>query len=98
METHPEQVDIITADVNEHCQLLQSLAKEVEQEEGRGELKVPYSLLSTDYLCLMTLISFTTKIWNSLGLICHVYHVMIPGGKRTRITLCPTDWQKLPLV
>ncbi|KAM8767363.1 uncharacterized protein AB9X84_006246 isoform 2-T2 [Acanthopagrus schlegelii] len=40
MESHPEQVDVITADVNDHCQLLQSLAREVEQGEGRGELKV----------------------------------------------------------
>ncbi|XP_073319692.1 uncharacterized protein [Pagrus major] len=40
METHPEQVDVITADINDNCQLLQSLAREVEQDEGRGELKV----------------------------------------------------------
>ncbi|XP_026156201.1 uncharacterized protein LOC113126417 [Mastacembelus armatus] len=39
METHPEQVGPMMADTN-NCQFLQSLAKKVEQEEGRGELKV----------------------------------------------------------
>lgn len=49
METHPEQVELMRADVNENHQLLQSLAKKVEQEEGIGELKVSYLLKCTDY-------------------------------------------------
>ncbi|KAI3358556.1 hypothetical protein L3Q82_014974 [Scortum barcoo] len=40
MESHPEQVEVETADLNDNYELLQSLAKKVEQEEGRGELKV----------------------------------------------------------
>ncbi|XP_040909596.1 uncharacterized protein LOC121192106 [Toxotes jaculatrix] len=40
METHPEQVEAVTADIYDNCQFLQSLAKKVEQEEGRGEQKV----------------------------------------------------------
>ncbi|XP_034747550.1 uncharacterized protein LOC117956556 [Etheostoma cragini] len=40
MEAYPEQVEVIMADINENYQLLQSLAKKVEQEEGRGEPKV----------------------------------------------------------
>ncbi|XP_071356903.1 uncharacterized protein [Trachinotus anak] len=40
MEKHPEQVAVMTADMNDNCQLIQSLARKVEQEEGRGELKV----------------------------------------------------------
>uniref|UniRef100_UPI0037E857A7 uncharacterized protein isoform X2 n=1 Tax=Semicossyphus pulcher TaxID=241346 RepID=UPI0037E857A7 len=40
METCPEQVEVMTADVHEDYQLLQSLARRVEQEEGRGELEV----------------------------------------------------------
>ncbi|XP_060948519.1 uncharacterized protein si:ch211-199g17.2 isoform X3 [Limanda limanda] len=38
METYPEQVEASTADINEN--FLRSLAKKVEREEGRGELKV----------------------------------------------------------
>lgn len=41
MEIHPEQVEVMMADINDNYQLLQSLAEKVEQEEGRGELKVP---------------------------------------------------------
>lgn len=44
MEAYPEQVEVIMADINENYQLLQSLAKKVEQEEGRGEPKVSYLL------------------------------------------------------
>ncbi|KAK5911289.1 hypothetical protein CgunFtcFv8_005480 [Champsocephalus gunnari] len=40
METHPEQVEVILADINDDYQLLVSLAMEVEKEEGRGEMKV----------------------------------------------------------
>ncbi|XP_029298349.1 uncharacterized protein LOC115015315 isoform X2 [Cottoperca gobio] len=40
METHPEQVEVMMADINDNYKLLQSLARKVEQEEGRGELKV----------------------------------------------------------
>ncbi|XP_032391172.1 uncharacterized protein si:ch211-199g17.2 [Etheostoma spectabile] len=40
MEAYPEQVEVIMADINKNYQLLQSLAKKVEQEEGRGEPKV----------------------------------------------------------
>ncbi|XP_037651042.1 uncharacterized protein LOC119503367 isoform X1 [Sebastes umbrosus] len=49
MEIHPEQVEVMMADINDNYQLLQSLAEKVEQEEGRGELKVvnaPESLCS----------------------------------------------------
>ena len=42
METHPEQVEVILADINDDYQLLVSLAMEVEKEEGRGEMKVIY--------------------------------------------------------
>ncbi|KAL6099831.1 uncharacterized protein ACO6RY_01568 [Pungitius sinensis] len=40
METHPDKVGVMIADINANYPLLQSLAKKVEQEEGRGELKV----------------------------------------------------------
>ncbi|XP_041867511.1 uncharacterized protein LOC121656537 isoform X2 [Melanotaenia boesemani] len=40
METHSDEVEEISEDIEDNCQLLQSLAKEVEQDEGRGELKV----------------------------------------------------------
>ncbi|XP_071401787.1 uncharacterized protein [Centroberyx affinis] len=40
MEVHPEQVEVMMAGINGNRQLLQSVAKKVEQEEGRGELKV----------------------------------------------------------
>lgn len=43
METHPEQMEVMMADINDSCHFLQSLAKKVEQEEGRGEMKVSYS-------------------------------------------------------
>ncbi|XP_059205712.1 uncharacterized protein si:ch211-199g17.2 [Centropristis striata] len=47
METRPEQVEIMMADINDNNELLQSLAKKVEQEEGRGMptvVNVPGSL------------------------------------------------------
>ncbi|KAM8840702.1 uncharacterized protein AB9W97_001390 isoform 1-T4 [Spinachia spinachia] len=40
METHPEKVGVMIADIDANYSLLRSLAKKVEQEEGRGELKV----------------------------------------------------------
>ncbi|XP_045914099.1 uncharacterized protein LOC123976200 isoform X3 [Micropterus dolomieu] len=40
MESHPEQVDVMMADIKDNDHILLSLAKKVEQEEGRGELKV----------------------------------------------------------
>ncbi|XP_029370267.1 uncharacterized protein LOC115051107 [Echeneis naucrates] len=40
MEKHPEQLDVVTADAQDNGELIQSLARRVEQEEGRGELKV----------------------------------------------------------
>ena len=43
MESHPEQVK----DINDN-QRLQSLAKKLEQEKGRGELEVSYLLLCTN--------------------------------------------------
>ncbi|XP_034400965.1 uncharacterized protein si:ch211-199g17.2 isoform X2 [Cyclopterus lumpus] len=49
MEIHPENVEVMMADINNNYPLLQSLAKKVEQEEGRGELQVlnpPESLCS----------------------------------------------------
>lgn len=42
MESHPEMMEAMMGDVNDSCQFLQSLAKKVEQEEGRGELKVSF--------------------------------------------------------
>lgn len=42
MEAHPEEVEEVTADVKGKSQLLQSLGKKVEQEKGRGELKVSF--------------------------------------------------------
>ncbi|XP_069032430.1 uncharacterized protein [Embiotoca jacksoni] len=50
METHPEQVELLTADIEGNAQLLQSLAKKVEREEGRGELKV---VNAPESLCLL---------------------------------------------
>lgn len=52
MESRPEQVEVMTADIEDNYQLLQSLAKEVEKEEGRGELKVSYFVLSTNHHAL----------------------------------------------
>ncbi|XP_008288949.1 uncharacterized protein LOC103363811 [Stegastes partitus] len=40
METHPEQVEGMTADIKDNHQLVHSLAEKVEQKEGRGEMKV----------------------------------------------------------
>ncbi|XP_058474284.1 uncharacterized protein LOC131446914 isoform X3 [Solea solea] len=40
METHHEQVEILLEDNDEPSEFLQSLARKVEREEGRGELKV----------------------------------------------------------
>ncbi len=63
METHPEQVEVEMADINDNFQLLQSLAKRVEQEEGRGELKVSYLLICRDYAgCEMTLVFFSSLV------------------------------------
>ncbi|XP_051247004.1 uncharacterized protein LOC127358162 [Dicentrarchus labrax] len=50
METHPEQMEVLMADVNDNYQLLQSLAKKVEQEEDRGELKV---VNAPESLCIL---------------------------------------------
>ncbi|XP_068432452.1 uncharacterized protein [Clinocottus analis] len=49
MEILPDKVEVMMADINNDYLLLQSLAKKVEQEEGRGELQVlnpPESLCS----------------------------------------------------
>lgn len=40
MEIHPEDVEVMMADMNDDYPLLHSLAKKVEEEEGRGELQV----------------------------------------------------------
>ncbi|CAJ1084068.1 uncharacterized protein si:ch211-199g17.2 isoform X1 [Xyrichtys novacula] len=40
METRPNQMEVITADISNDSWLLQSVAERVEQEEGRGELEV----------------------------------------------------------
>ncbi|XP_061787023.1 uncharacterized protein [Nerophis lumbriciformis] len=40
METRHEQVEVMGADVHTNGQLLQSLAKQVEREEGRGDMEV----------------------------------------------------------
>lgn len=49
METHPELLEVVVSNINDNNQRLQSLAKRVEQEEGRGELKVCALLYYTDY-------------------------------------------------
>ncbi|XP_054620143.1 uncharacterized protein si:ch211-199g17.2 isoform X2 [Dunckerocampus dactyliophorus] len=40
METRHEQVEVMGPDVHNKCQLLQSLAEQVEREEGRGDIEV----------------------------------------------------------
>lgn len=45
MEAYPEQMEAMMAAVNNNSEFLLSLAKKVEQEEGRGELKVSCSFL-----------------------------------------------------
>lgn len=40
MEIQPDLVDIMNDDAEANFQLLQSLAEQVEQQEGRGEPKV----------------------------------------------------------
>lgn len=55
MESHPEQVDVMMADIKDNDQILLSLAKKVEQEEGRGELKVSYLLICTHCPALVML-------------------------------------------
>lgn len=45
METRPEQVEVMMADIIDNQQLLQSLAQNVEQEEGRGKLKVSFTFM-----------------------------------------------------
>ncbi|XP_067357746.1 uncharacterized protein [Channa argus] len=50
VETHPEQVEVITAAVYDNSPVLQSLAKKVEQEEGRGELEVIHA---PESLCIL---------------------------------------------
>nr|XP_020462476.1 uncharacterized protein LOC109963900 isoform X2 [Monopterus albus] len=49
MEAHPEQVESVT-DATNDCEFLQSLAKKVEKEEGRGELKV---VNAPESLCIL---------------------------------------------
>lgn len=49
METHPEEVEEVTAELKDKPHLLQSLAKKVEGETGRGELKVSFFLCSTEF-------------------------------------------------
>lgn len=52
METRPEQVEVMMADIIDNQQLLQSLAQNVEQEEGRGKLKVSFTFMDRLF-CLM---------------------------------------------
>lgn len=95
METHPEQVKVMMADINNNYQLLQSLAKKVEQVEGRGQPKVSFFfffLLCTDYPAVRKVLDFTHLSIKMFK------HLTFPGGKHTRITLYPTGRQKLPLV
>ncbi|KAM4538656.1 uncharacterized protein PAE49_019743 isoform 2-T5 [Odontesthes bonariensis] len=40
METQPDELQVIREDLNDNCQLLQSLAEKVEKDEGRGDQKV----------------------------------------------------------
>lgn len=50
METHPEEVEEVTAELKDKPHLLQSLAKKVERETGRGELKVSFFLAAQNFL------------------------------------------------
>ncbi|XP_070702778.1 uncharacterized protein [Pempheris klunzingeri] len=50
METHPEQLGLMMTDINNNFEHLQSLAQKVEQEEGRGELKV---VNAPESLCIL---------------------------------------------
>lgn len=95
METRPEQVEVMTVDIEDNYQLLQSLAKEVEQEEGRGELKVSYFVLSTNHhvLCYVQQLLFPKARDFTV-----FERLTFPGSKRTRIPLYASHWQKLPLV
>lgn len=47
MEVHPEQVEVKKMGIHGNGQLLESMAKKVEQEEGRGQFKVSHLLLCT---------------------------------------------------
>ncbi len=49
METHREQVEVMMAYIEDNYQRLLSLARKVEQQEGRGEMKVLNELFCTDY-------------------------------------------------
>lgn len=51
METHPEEVEEVTAELKDKPHLLQSLAKKVERETGRGELKVFFFSLQHRISC-----------------------------------------------
>ncbi|KAK2830333.1 hypothetical protein Q5P01_018264 [Channa striata] len=50
VETHPEQVEFITAAANDNYQVLQSLAKKIEKEEGRGEVEI---VNAPESLCIL---------------------------------------------
>ncbi|KAF7664893.1 hypothetical protein LDENG_00160870 [Lucifuga dentata] len=50
MEVHPEQVEAMMEDINVNSQLLLAVANKVEQEEGRGGIKVIYVPAS---LCIL---------------------------------------------
>ncbi|XP_076609944.1 uncharacterized protein LOC143334879 [Chaetodon auriga] len=50
METRPEQMEVSMADITDNYQLLQSLAKKVEHDEGRGEMKV---VKAPESLCIL---------------------------------------------
>jgi len=99
MEIHPEDVEVMMADMNDDYPLLHSLAKKVEEEEGRGELQVSYFIFKyassrLSYAPLgvheeFTLSHLSIKV---------VKHLVFPGVKPTRIPVWPTDLQKLPLV
>ncbi|XP_042362063.1 uncharacterized protein si:ch211-199g17.2 isoform X2 [Plectropomus leopardus] len=63
METYPEQVEVMMTDINENYQLLQSLARKVEREEGRGEPKV---VNAPESLCIL-LTSKSYHWWSSVN-------------------------------
>lgn len=52
METRPQQVDKIMADINDKVHVIQSLAKKVERNEGRGGLKVSSTFMDR-LICLV---------------------------------------------
>ncbi|XP_062265998.1 uncharacterized protein si:ch211-199g17.2 isoform X2 [Platichthys flesus] len=75
METNPEQVEASTADINDN--FLRSLAEKVEQEEGRGELKV---IDAPESLCIQ--LTGRSYHW-CLRMLCNRWTTSTPNNKLT---------------